>query len=253
MHSAKSIPAVLQNIYAVGRQAQVIPGFNGSILGVKYNVSIEEQQRRLRVKQEEKIKRMERQRAVSDQQLARRTELEKDKRVELIRDMEESDKRKLTRQLSRGSISKATFKKMSAKSAQRFSLLKDSDTELVTNSDIKYGMDIDLHNKRKQNYCFQKEEQAMDWIESVTKEEINDFYEDLKTGVVLCRLINCIYPNIVRKIGLKDLPLMHRDNIQMYISACARIKVRETFNVSDLYEKKDLSAVRTSAFLPYGY
>jgi hypothetical protein len=34
---------VIQNIYAVGRQAQVIPGFNGPKLGVTFTVSLEEQ------------------------------------------------------------------------------------------------------------------------------------------------------------------------------------------------------------------
>merc|ERR1711941_170021 len=103
---------------------------------------------------------------------------------------------------------------------------------------------------KKQQYCEKREEQAMDWIEAVTKEEIDDFYENLKSGLVLCKLINSIYPNVVKKVGQKDVPLVHRDNIQQYLNACKRVGLNsgQSFNVNDLYEKKDLDAVINNIF-----
>ena len=202
--------AVLQNIYAVGRQAQVIPGFKGPILGVKYSVSIEEQQRRLKVKEEERIKKQDRMRAVSEKQLKRRSELEELKREEIIKDMEATDIRKLHRQFKRGTINKKQFQKMAQTSDRFFEELRNSDKELVSNSDIKYGMDIEIHEKRKKGYSLKREEQAMDWIEKVTGIHLDEFYNDLKSGVVLCTLLNKLYPNVVPNIGTRDLPLVHR-------------------------------------------
>ena len=210
LHSANSMSAVLQNIYAVGRQAQVIPGFNGPKLGVTYTVSIEEQQRRVRAKQEERERQAERQKEISRKQLDRRIELENLKRDEIIKDMEKDDIRKLHRQLTRGTINKIQFDKLAMASDQKFKELRNSDKELVSNSDIKYGMDIDIHEKRKQGYSTKSEEQAMDWIEKVTNQQMDDFHQDLKNGLLLCKLINCIYPNIVPKVGTRDVPLVHR-------------------------------------------
>ena len=209
LHSRGSISAVLQNIYALGRQAQVLGGFNGPRLGVKYNVSIEEQQRRLRAKEEEKERQREYLRVQSEAQLVRRTELEADKREEIITDMEQNDARKLKRQLTRGTINKKQFLKLSQENSQRFQQLRHSDTELVRNSDIKYGMDIEIHTKRKEKYSHEREGQAMDWIEKVTKIHIDDFHGDLKSGVVLCNLVNTIYPGTAANPNTKDHALVH--------------------------------------------
>lgn len=153
---------------------------------------------------------MERARAVSEKQLVRRTELEKEKREEIIQDMEKQEDKKLKRQLSRGTISRIQFKEKKQESTNNFKLLRDSSIELVSNSDIKYGMDREIHAKRKESYDEKKEEQAMDWIESVTKIHIDDFHEDLKSGIVLCALLNALYPNVIQKVGEKDIPLVHR-------------------------------------------
>lgn len=250
LHSRASISAVLFNIYALGRQAQVIGGFNGPRLGVQYNVSIEEQQRRLRAKEEEKERQREYQRAQSEAQLVRRTELEAEKREEIIHDMEENDARKLKRQLTRGTINKKQFAKLTKENSSRFQELRHSDTDIVRNSDIKYGMDIEIHAKRKEKYSHEREERAMDWIEKVTKTHIDDFHADLKSGVVLCNLVNTIYPGTAPNPNPKDHALVHSSNINMYLTACQRVgmKTGQLFQVSDLYDKKDLDAVLSNIF-----
>merc|ERR1712137_176656 len=140
--------------------------------------------------------------------------------------------------MGRGSISKATFQKLQKQNSQKFATLRKTKTDVieVEHGDIKFGMDIEIHEKKKKNYSIEREEQAMDWIESVTKEEINDFHEDLKNGLVLCKLINTLYPNIIPKVGTRDVPLVHRDNIGLYLSACTRVGIptSQGFTISDL-------------------
>lgn len=156
------------------------------------------------------MKKVERMRAVSEKQLVRRTELEQEKREEIIQDMEKKEEKKLTRQLSRGTISRIQFKQKKQESCQNFKILRESSVELVSNSDIKFGMDIEIHEKRKKGYDDKREEQAMDWIEAVTKKHLDDFHEDLKSGVILCDLLNALYPGVIQKVGEKDIPLVHR-------------------------------------------
>ena len=210
LHSKRSIPSVLQNIYAVGRQAQVISSFEGPRLGVRYNVSIAEQQRRIKAKQEERVRQQDLLRARSEAQLIRRDELEDLKREEMIKEMETNDIRRLHRQLLRGHLSREEFHQQAQQSDTRFQELRRAKTVIVGNSDIKYGMDIELHEKRKKNYSLKREEQAMDWIEKVTGHHLDDFYEDLKSGVILCNLINTIYPGTAPNPSDRDIPLVHR-------------------------------------------
>ena len=210
LHSSRSLSAVLQNIFAVARQAQVIPGFQGPQLGVRFSISIEEQQRRIQAKEQERVAQEERQRIASNTQLARRSELETQKREEMIKEMETNDIRRLHRQLTRGELTREKFHELAQKSDSHFKELRHSNEEIVSNSDIKFGVDIEIHEKRKKGYSLKREEQAMDWIEEVTGIHLDDFHSDLKSGVALCALINTIYPGVAPNPSTRDLPLMHR-------------------------------------------
>ena len=214
LHSRRSIPAVLANIYALGRQAQVTSTFDGPRLGVKYSVSIEEQQRRKKKKETERQKFMAHRRMKSDSQLRRRTELELEQREEALKDLEVKETRKLTRQLSKGKISLEAFRQKSSENLMKIDTLKNSNadlTELVPGlGAVKYGMDREIAKKRKKQYSTEKEEQVMDWIEAVTGEDINSFYDDLKDGKTLCKLLNCFRPKMIRRINTRDTALSHR-------------------------------------------
>lgn len=255
LHSRKSIPVVLSNIYAVGRQAQVISGFNGPRLGVTYSITMEEQQRRLKKKANEKKRIEAHRRMKSDSQLQRRLELETEQRTEAINDLEVKETRKLQRRLSKGRISLADFRQKSNENLKKFKELKTSNSdlsELVPNlPGIKYGMDRETEKKRKRQYSTEKEEQVMDWIETVTGEQVDSFYEDLKDGKILCKLLNTFKPGIIRRINTRNSAISHRDNIQLFLSGCFRfgVSTNALFTINDLYEQKDLNAVVNSFFM----
>ena len=214
LHSRRSISAVLSNIYALGRQAQVTSSFQGPRLGVKYSVSIEEQLRRTQAKEEEKQTQANHRRRMSDCQLVRRNELEDELRTQTLTELEEREQRTHKRRLSKGRISLADFRQLSQGSLQKYQQLKDSSadiSELVPGAGaVKYGMDREIAQKRRENYSNEKEEQVMDWIEAISGQRVDTFYDDLKTGVVLCELLNAIRPGIIRRINKRDTALSHR-------------------------------------------
>ena len=61
------------------------------------------------------------------------------------------------------------------------------------------------------------------WIESVTGapfDAAQSFEENLKTGVVLCELINKIKPGSVKKINKGSFAMKHMENISMFQRGC---------------------------------
>jgi len=85
-------------------------------------------------------------------------------------------------------------------------------------------------------------------IKDVLKEEKTiEFPDDLKSGKLLCRLINVVRPGMISKIHDAPIPLLERENIQSYLNACAGeyfgIAKHDLFTVSDLYEDKYLLGV----------
>jgi len=242
LHSCSSISAVLQNIYALGRQAQVTPGYRGPTLGVSYSVTAGELERREQKKAAERDRRATLQRQKSDQEIMRRNELEDQERDAKITEIEGSKNRSLTRQLSKGRISLKQFRTLSDQNLKEIQTLKDSKDELEVK--VTYGMDLEIKNARKAKYDTEREDKVMDWIEGVTGEHMSSFYDDLKDGQILCKLVNCFRPNMIKRINTRDTPLSHRDNIQMYLSCLQRmgISTNDLFTVNDFYEQQDMIA-----------
>lgn len=58
----------------------------------------------------------------------------------------------------------------------------------------------------------------------------------------ISRLINTIEPDSVKKINTMKAPFKQRENIEMYLKACAAygLKEQDLFQVNDLYENKNL-------------
>ncbi len=90
-------------------------------------------------------------------------------------------------------------------------------------------------------------------------------YDALKSGVLLCRTVNKIRPNLVANIGTKALGMVERvclpvpvlacvsnvlifwfqENIQQYLNACAKLGMTATdqFVISDLHDRRYMPGV----------
>lgn len=93
-----------------------------------------------------------------------------------------------------------------------------------------------------------QEEQVKQWIEAVIGEKFNaakSFEENLKDGIILCKLINKIRPGSVKKIQESTMPFKQMENIQAFQEGIKKYGVaeNEVFQTVDLYEKKDINQV----------
>jgi len=112
-----------------------------------------------------------------------------------------------------------------------------------------HGLDAEIHAKREANYDREGEAKAKEWIQKVTGQTLGgpSFWADLKSGVVLCKLMNTLSPGSCS--GYNPKPkfwLEERDNINKYLNACKSYGVpsQDLFSELDLSEsKKDMPPV----------
>eukprot|EP01100_Stratorugosa_tubuloviscum_P006335 TRINITY_DN273_c2_g2_i3.p1 TRINITY_DN273_c2_g2~~TRINITY_DN273_c2_g2_i3.p1 ORF type:complete len:193 (+),score=102.03 TRINITY_DN273_c2_g2_i3:151-729(+) len=111
-----------------------------------------------------------------------------------------------------------------------------------------YGLDAELQSKRLQSYDMNLEREARDWIQAVTGTAVgsgDQLAQDLKDGVILCNLINCLRANTIRSINKGKMPFMQMENIGKYLEACRGFGViaSDMFQTVDLYEAKNMNQV----------
>jgi len=109
-----------------------------------------------------------------------------------------------------------------------------------------YGMDHDLQQKMAAKFDPAKVEAVRVWIEAVTKRKLeSDLQAALKSGVVLCELMNAIWPGSISKIQQSSMPFVQRENIVAYLNACKAKGMRETdlFVTGDLFEGANMVSV----------
>merc|ERR1712018_28236 len=90
-----------------------------------------------------------------------------------------------------------------------------------------YGLSRECAMKSQAKFSPERARECVEWIEEVignklemeVKDQI-DFGTVLKDGSVLCQLINAIAPGSV-KINTMKAPFKQRENIEMYLKACA--------------------------------
>jgi len=90
--------------------------------------------------------------------------------------------------------------------------------------------------------------EAQEWVEAVLKMKFRDFFEEIKDGATLCKLINAIKPGTIaeNKVQKNSKVAFHcRANIQLYIEGCAKIGIpqSERFETRDLFDGQRLDAV----------
>lgn len=74
---------------------------------------------------------------------------------------------------------------------------------------------------------------------------MDNFFEVLKDGVLLCKLVNCIEAGSVRKINESKMAFKCMENISAFL-ACAQkfgVPTHETFQSVDLWERQNLNSV----------
>mmetsp|Transcript_6279 Transcript_6279/g.17601 ORF Transcript_6279/g.17601 Transcript_6279/m.17601 type:complete len:463 (-) Transcript_6279:376-1764(-) len=115
---------------------------------------------------------------------------------------------------------------------------------------VAYGLDRELAAKARAKYDPQLESEARSWIEAVIGEPLGagSMHEELKSGEILCKLVNAIKPGSVPKISTMKTPFKQMENIGNYLHACSSLGVPafESFQTVDLFENKNMLAVVTN-------
>eukprot|EP00930_Biecheleria_cincta_P048714 TRINITY_DN33991_c0_g1_i1.p1 TRINITY_DN33991_c0_g1~~TRINITY_DN33991_c0_g1_i1.p1 ORF type:complete len:883 (+),score=207.14 TRINITY_DN33991_c0_g1_i1:23-2671(+) len=130
--------------------------------------------------------------------------------------------------------------------------LRHTATPRTTHDDLPYyGLDAELRAKATAKYDAQAEGDAAQWVEAVTGHEVaGNFFGALRSGEVLCQLVNCIRPNTILKINPSGMPFKERENICNFLKACRTLGVQEyaVFSTDDLYDEKNLTSVVSCIF-----
>jgi len=109
-----------------------------------------------------------------------------------------------------------------------------------------YGLDRDLQEEASRKYDTDAEKKAAVWVEDITGYHIQgNFGPSLRTGQVLCELVNLIKPGTIGKINEAGAPWKERENLNHFLAACRQLGVHEyaLFSTNDLYDGKNLTAV----------
>ncbi|OAD59718.1 Myophilin [Eufriesea mexicana] len=106
---------------------------------------------------------------------------------------------------------------------------------------------------RKINSKYSEElaQECLEWIKTITGENINtngdmdNFFETLRDGVLLCKLVNDIKEGSVKKINKTNLAFKCMENINAFLEAARMLGVpaQETFQTVDLWERQNLNSV----------
>eukprot|EP01084_Bolivina_argentea_P096110 172784_1 len=89
--------------------------------------------------------------------------------------------------------------------------------------------------------------EVKNWMETVMGEEYADFFEDIKDGVEVCKLLNKIKPGLIaeKKFKKSKIVFVCRTNIQLFIEGCKKLGIPETdcIETRDLFDQQNLQDV----------
>ncbi|XP_066914031.1 myophilin-like [Clytia hemisphaerica] len=121
-----------------------------------------------------------------------------------------------------------------------------------------YGLTAEVNSKIKSKYELEDEKKVLRWIaEVLTDRSMFDGVEGeeavhqvLKDGLILCKVINMLYPGSVRKVNKMKQPFMMMENISAFLDACVAYGVRrgDLFQTVDLYEGQNMVSVIQGIF-----
>ena len=117
----------------------------------------------------------------------------------------------------------------------------------MANKGLAYGLSRECAMKAQAKFSPERAQECITWVEELTGQQLGNirdqfhFAEMLKDGVMLCNLINALQPGSVKKINTLKTSFKQRENIEMYLKACATygLKEQDLFQVNDLFETKN--------------
>lgn len=71
----------------------------------------------------------------------------------------------------------------------------------------------------------------------------------LKSGVVLCKVINAIWPGTIKSINASSMPFPQRENISAYLEACKSKGVKEVSSVNYQFVFAHATTPQTDVFM----
>ncbi|XP_068604513.1 calponin-2 [Brachionichthys hirsutus] len=122
-------------------------------------------------------------------------------------------------------------------------------SKMAFNKGPAYGLTAEVKSKIAQKYDLQKEEELSIWIEEVTGHAVGpDFQKGLKSGVILCDLINKLKPMSVAKVSKSAQNWHQLENLSNFVKAITDfgLKPHDTFEASDLFENGNMTQVQTT-------
>lgn len=115
----------------------------------------------------------------------------------------------------------------------------------------KSGFAAEAQRKINSKYSDELAMECLEWIKEITGEPINtsgdmdNFFEALKDGVLLCKLANALQAGSVKKVNESKMAFKCMENISAFLE-CAKafgVPVQETFQSVDLWERQNLNSV----------
>ncbi|KAL3275776.1 hypothetical protein HHI36_020521 [Cryptolaemus montrouzieri] len=122
---------------------------------------------------------------------------------------------------------------------------------MANNRAAKSGFAAEAQRKVNAKYSEELAHESLEWIAAITGDAINtagdmdNFYEVLKDGTLLCRLVNCIKPDTIKKVNKTTMAFKCMENINAFLEAARDLGVpaQETFQTVDLWERQNLNSV----------
>ncbi|OWR51940.1 myophilin [Danaus plexippus] len=122
---------------------------------------------------------------------------------------------------------------------------------MANNRAAKSGFAAEAQRKINSKYSEELAEECLEWIRQIigepdnTSGDMDNFYEVLKDGVVLCKLANNLQPGTVKKVNESKMAFKCMENINAFLEAAKQFGVpaQETFQTVDLWERQNLNSV----------
>jgi len=115
----------------------------------------------------------------------------------------------------------------------------------------KSGFAAEAQRKIQSKYSEEHAHEVLEWIKSVTNDDINtsgdmdNFYELLKDGLLLCKLVNDLKAGSVKRVNTSTMAFKCMENINNFLAAVTTLGVptQEQFQTVDLWERQNLNSV----------